>query len=198
MAEEKGASWADPGFIGLMALAAGVASLWPILVGIIPKEGVPLVIGWMLVTGIALIICGVICLRVGNAIVGAPCIVFGAVINCGTAASFWLETWGAANGINIVAVPINAWVLLVIGFLAVGMGWPFGKVAWTMFVWMMDLALCFWFIGLGFLGVLPAVFVVIGGWLLCGFNVGALYFALAGHINTVFGPKCYLGAPIFK
>jgi len=198
MAEEKGTTWADPGFIGLMALAAGVAGLWPILVGIVPEVAIPLVIDWMLVTGIALIICAVICLRVGNIIVAAPCLVFGAVINCGTAGSFWLETWGAANGLAIVAAPLNAWVFIFLGFLSIGMGWPFGKVAWSMFVWMMDLALLWWFIGLAFMGILPPVFVLVGGWMLCAFDVGTLYFAIAGHINTVFGPKLALGSPIFK
>lgn len=91
MSEEKGQQWADPGFIGLMALAAAVASLWPILTGIVPQSAFPAVIGWMFVSSIALLICGIICLRIGNAVVGAPCIVFGTIINFGTVFAFFFR-----------------------------------------------------------------------------------------------------------
>jgi succinate-acetate transporter protein len=197
MSEEKGQQWADPGFIGLMALAAAVASLWPILTGIVPPSAVPAVIGWMFVSSIALVICGIICLRIGNAVVGAPCIVFGTIINFGTVFAFLLPLWGMSVKIPIDGTPINGWVFLVIGFLSVAMGWPFGKVSWLMWAWMMDLALVFWIAGLGFLGMGPA-WVVTGGWLLFVFDVVCLYIAIAGHINTTFGaPKLPLGKPIF-
>ena len=198
MDEERGVGWADPGFVGLMALSAAVFSLWPILMGIVPPTAVPLVIGWMFVTGVALVICGIICLKVGNLPVGAPCVVFGAVINMGTAASFMLELWGKANNIEIVAAPLNGWVFLVIGVLSVAMGWPFGKVSWLMWAWMMDLAFVFWLAGLAFLGFLSPVFVVVAGWLLLAFGIVCLYIAFAGHINTASGGKMPLGGPLWK
>lgn len=111
---------------------------------------------------------------------------------------FWLETWGKAANIPIMGAPLNGWVFLVIGFLSVAMGWPFGKVSWLMWAWMMDLALVFWSAGLGFLGFGPA-WVWFGGLLLLFFNIICLYIAIAGHINTAFGgPKLPLGSPIFK
>jgi len=195
---EKKADWVDPGFVGLMALAAAVASLWPILTGIVPPTAVPMVIGWMFITGVALIICGVICLRVGNLPVGAPCVMFGAVINWGTAASFAIEIWGKANGMQINGAPLNGWVFLVIGFLAVGIGWPFGFVSWLMWIWVMILAVAFWLAGLGFLGVLGPGFIALAGWLLLIFNIICLYLAIAGHINTAAGGKMPLGSPLFK
>lgn len=198
MSNEQNVGWADPGFIGLMALAAAVASLWPILMGIVPPTAVPMVIAWMAVTAVALIICGIINIRVGNLAVGAPCIVFGCVINGGTAATFLIELWGKSAGIEIIGAPINGWVFLVIGFLSVAMGWPLGKVSWLMWAWMMDLALVFWLAGLAFLGFLGPVFVPVAGWLLLVFNIVCLYIAFAGHINTAGGGKMPLGSPIFK
>jgi hypothetical protein len=201
MSEEAGRkqTWADPGFIGLMALSAAVFSLWPILAGRVPGSAVWMVIGWMFVSSIALFTAGIICLKNGNAVVGAPCIVFGTIINMGTAAVFALELYGAANGVEIIGAPLNGWVFLVIGFLSVGMGWPFGRVSWLMWAWMMELSFVFWFAGLSFLGVLGPDWVKVAGWLLMVFGVVTLYIAIAGHINTTFGAnKLPLGGPLFK
>ncbi len=200
MSEESNKqSWADPGFVGLMALAAAVFSLWPILTGDVPSSAAPMVIGWMFVTGVALIICGVICLKLGNLIVGAPCLVFGAVVNLGTGAAFALELYGAAHDISVVGAPLNGWVFLVIGFLAVAIGLPLGKLSWAMFVWVMDLAVTFWVIGLSFIGVLGPSAVKTGGWLLLIFGILCLYFAFAGHVNTTFGKAILpLGKPLFR
>jgi hypothetical protein len=192
-------SWADPGFIGLMALAAAVFSLWPILAGRVPASASWMVIGWMFVSAIALLICGIICLKLGNAVVGAPCIVFGTIINMGTAAVFMLELYGKANNVEVIGAPLNGWVFLVIGVLSVAMGWPFGRVSWLMWAWMMELAFVFWFAGFGFLGWFGSWAVTLSGWLLLVFGVITLYIAFAGHINTTFGkPKLPLGSPIFK
>ena len=205
MAEEKSppAAMGTPAVLYMVGTAC--LMLYALLAGLVNPGAIPII-------GITFVICAVACLmmgahelRRGDILLGSIDMVFGALIFGAFGLVLCVVAWSWANlgglpDILQVDMKMAAWlsvgvVLALLLFLP-----AVGKVAWTLFIFFLVLAvgvaMAAWgfFIGAHF-GAFPNN---IAAWLILVFGLFAFYAGTVFIVNTVYqAPKLPIGKPMF-
>ena len=205
MAEEKSppAAMGTPAVLYMVGTAC--LMLYALLAGLVNPGAIPII-------GITFVICAVACLmmgahelRRGDILLGSIDMVFGALIFGAFGLVLCVVAWSWANlgglpAILQVDMKMAAWlsvgvVLALLLFLP-----AVGKVAWTLFIFFLVLAvgvaMAAWgfFVGAPF-GVFPNN---IAAWLILVFGLFAFYAGTVFIVNTVYqAPKLPIGKPMF-
>jgi len=174
--------------------------LFALLAGIVSPAAIPVIAGWAMVVGGTVLICGIIDTIRGDILLGSTCLILGGLIGMGSGTAFHVvvstpqEMWAAGLG-------ATGWVWVAIGLILLALLPCYGKVSWSLFLFMLELVVIAFLLGVGLITGAPmgTGIMALDGWLLLIFGLYCIYAATVFVTNTVYGaPKLPIGGPLFK
>jgi len=202
MAEQK-SNWAmaTPG--ALYMVGAACFGVFALLTGQAAPTSIPLLGVWLVAVGVPIVVIGVVEYARGDILLGSINAVFGALVAVGGGLTFLATIWVMANFPPEAApdASLSGWVWVAIGILFLLFLPAVGKVAWSLFIMFIELAVGILLLATGLITQVPiatGVFVP-AGILFLIFGLYVMYAGTVFIVNTVYAkPKLSLGGPMFK
>jgi hypothetical protein len=184
----------------VLAVGALCVGFWALLTGMVSPAAIPAIAAWCLTVATIVFICGILEMVRGDILLGSTCLILAGLIGMGGGMSFNaivsqpVEAWPAG-------LAQSGWVWVAVGVIVFALLPVYGKVSWSLFVFMIELGVILELLAYGLItGVgLGTGTMVVTGWLLLIFAAYCIYAGTVFITNIVYGaPKLPIGGPIYK
>ena len=184
----------------VLAVGALCVGFWALLTGMVSPAAIPVIAAWALTVGTVVFICGVLEMVRGDILLGSTCLILAGLIGMGAGMSFNAivaqpqEAWAAG-------LAQSGWVWVAVGVIVFALLRVYGKVSWSLFLFMLLLGVILELLAYGLIVGVPlgTGTMVVTGWLLLVFAAYCIYAGTVFITNTVYGaPKLSIGGPLFN
>ena len=184
----------------LFAVGGLCFGLFALLAGLVSPAAIPVIAGWAMVVGGLVLICGVLETVRGDILLGSTCLILGGLIGMGSGLAFHI-TVGTPQEMWPAGLAQTGWIWVAIGLILLALLPCYGKVSWSLFVFMVELVVIAFLLAIGLITGVPmgVGIMALDGWLLLIFGLYCIYAGTVFVTNTVYAaPKLPIGGPLFK